>query len=49
MNCAASESQTPATRRTMKAVQVHAFGGLDAMIYEDVPLPIPGPGQVSNA
>jgi NADPH:quinone reductase-like Zn-dependent oxidoreductase len=46
MNCAASESQTPAARQTMKAVQVHSFGGLDAMIYEDVPLPIPGPGQV---
>jgi len=29
MNCAASESQTPAARQTMKAVQVHAFGGLD--------------------
>jgi hypothetical protein len=30
----------------MKAVQVHAFGGLDAMIYQDVVLPIPGPDQV---
>jgi hypothetical protein len=35
-----------ATRQTMKAVQVHAFGAMDAMIYEDVPLPVPGPGQV---
>jgi NADPH:quinone reductase-like Zn-dependent oxidoreductase len=46
MNCAASMSQTHAARQTMKAVQVHAFGGLDAMIYEDIPLPIPGSGQV---
>ena len=46
MNCAASMSQTHAARQTMKAVQVYAFGGLDAMIYEDIPLPIPGSGQV---
>ena len=30
----------------MKAVRVHAFGDLDAMVYEDVPRPSPGPGQV---
>lgn len=30
----------------MKAVRVHAFGGLQAMVYEDVPAPTPGPGQV---
>ncbi|UYY58172.1 NADP-dependent oxidoreductase [Sphingomonas sp. S2-65] len=30
----------------MKAVRVHAFGGLEAMIYEEVPRPIPGAGQV---
>lgn len=30
----------------MKAVRVHAFGGLDAMVFEDVPRPSPGPGQV---
>ena len=30
----------------MKAVRVHAFGGLDAMLYEEVPRPEPGPGQV---
>lgn len=30
----------------MKAVRVHAFGGLDAMVYEEVPRPDPGPGQV---
>ncbi|MEG3149707.1 NADP-dependent oxidoreductase [Sphingomonas sp. ZT3P38] len=30
----------------MKAVRVHAFGGLDAMIYEEVPRPVPEAGQV---
>jgi NADPH:quinone reductase-like Zn-dependent oxidoreductase len=30
----------------MKAVLVHAFGGVDAMVYEDLPNPAPGPGQV---
>ena len=25
---------------------MHAFGGVDAMVYEDVPKPAPGPGQV---
>jgi NADPH:quinone reductase-like Zn-dependent oxidoreductase len=30
----------------MKAVRVYAFGGLDALIYDDVPQPRPGPGQV---
>lgn len=31
---------------SMKAIRVHAFGGLDAMVYEDLPRPRPGPGQV---
>ena len=30
----------------MKAVRVHAFGGLEAMAYEDAPKPSPEPGQV---
>jgi NADPH:quinone reductase-like Zn-dependent oxidoreductase len=30
----------------MRAVRVHASGGVDAMVYEDVPKPAPGPGQV---
>jgi NADPH:quinone reductase-like Zn-dependent oxidoreductase len=30
----------------MKAVRVHAFGGVDALVYEDVPRPVAGPGQV---
>lgn len=30
----------------MKAVRVHAFGGLDALAYEDVPRPAPGLNQV---
>jgi NADPH:quinone reductase-like Zn-dependent oxidoreductase len=34
------------TTQTMKAVWIHAFGGPDRMILEDVPRPVPGPGQV---
>jgi NADPH:quinone reductase-like Zn-dependent oxidoreductase len=30
----------------MKAVRVHRFGGVEAMVYEDVPRPDPGEGQV---
>jgi NADPH:quinone reductase-like Zn-dependent oxidoreductase len=30
----------------VKAVRVHAFGGLDAMIYEDVPRPAPAADQI---
>ena len=30
----------------MKAVRVHEFGGPEAMIYEEVPAPSPGEGQV---
>ncbi len=30
----------------MKAVRVHQFGGIDALRYEEVPLPSPGPGEV---
>src|SRR5262245_61036924 len=30
----------------MKAVRIHQFGGPEAMQYEDVPTPTPGPGQV---
>lgn len=30
----------------MKAVRVHQFGGLDALIYEEVPRPTPGEGEV---
>lgn len=29
----------------MKAVRVHAPGGVDALRYEDVPIPTPGPGE----
>jgi NADPH:quinone reductase len=30
----------------MKAIRVHACGGPEAMVIEDLPLPSPGPGQV---
>jgi len=30
----------------MKAVVLHAYGGVENLSYEDVPVPAPGPGQV---
>jgi NADPH:quinone reductase len=30
----------------VKAIRVHAHGGPEALVLEDVPLPAPGPGQV---
>ncbi|WP_347402868.1 NADP-dependent oxidoreductase [Protofrankia symbiont of Coriaria ruscifolia] len=34
------------TTATMKAVRVHAFGGPEVLMYEEVPRPEPGPGNV---
>lgn len=31
---------------TMKAVRIHAYGGSDALSYEDAPCPAPGEGEV---
>lgn len=30
----------------MKAVRFHAFGGVEQLVYEDTPEPVPGPGEV---
>jgi NADPH:quinone reductase-like Zn-dependent oxidoreductase len=30
----------------MKAVRIHEFGGPEVLLYEDVPWPVPGPGEV---
>jgi NADPH2:quinone reductase len=30
----------------MKAIRVHHFGGPEALVWEDAPVPAPGPGQV---
>ncbi len=38
-----AESAPP---RLMKAVRVHHFGGLEALVYEQIPRPAPGEGQV---
>lgn len=35
-----------AARQLMKAVCVHHFGGPEAIVYEEVPLPVPGEEQV---
>jgi NADPH:quinone reductase-like Zn-dependent oxidoreductase len=42
---APASAKTPAPA-TMKAVRVHAFGGIDALQYEDVPRPRPGQGEL---
>jgi NADPH:quinone reductase-like Zn-dependent oxidoreductase len=34
------------TSETMKAIQIHAFGGPEVLEYEDVPRPTAGPGEV---
>lgn len=31
---------------TMKAVRIHAYGGMDVLSYEDAPRPTPGEGEV---
>jgi NADPH:quinone reductase-like Zn-dependent oxidoreductase len=30
----------------MKANRVHQFGGIDAIVFEEIPQPVPGPGEV---
>ncbi|MFF7992137.1 NADP-dependent oxidoreductase [Kitasatospora xanthocidica] len=34
------------TEETMKAVRLHAFGEPEVLVHEDVPRPVPGPGEV---
>lgn len=46
MTAATPVPDEPPMPRRMKAVEVRAFGGLDAMDYTDLPVPVPGPGQV---
>jgi NADPH:quinone reductase-like Zn-dependent oxidoreductase len=41
-----TETRDQAGKSTMKAVRVHAFGGNDALRYEDVPRPASGAGEV---
>ncbi|MBI5581773.1 MAG: hypothetical protein HY895_21675 [Deltaproteobacteria bacterium] len=41
-----SASHTGALSRLMRAVCVHRFGGLEAIVYEEVPRPAPARGQV---
>lgn len=31
---------------TMKAICIHQFGGLDALSYQDLPRPVPAPGEL---
>ena len=32
----------------MQAIRVHRFGGLEALVAEDVPRPVPGDGEVGR-
>lgn len=41
-----TETREQAGKPTMKAVRIHAFGGNDALRYEDVPRPAPAAGEV---
>ncbi|MFI9359514.1 NADP-dependent oxidoreductase [Kitasatospora sp. NPDC053057] len=34
------------TGTTMRAVRLHAFGEPEVLVYEEVPRPVPGPGEV---
>jgi len=34
------------TPHTMKAIRIHTFGGPEVLVYEDVPRPTAGPGEV---
>ncbi len=31
---------------TMKAAQIHGYGGPDVLVYEDAPRPEPKPGEI---
>jgi NADPH:quinone reductase-like Zn-dependent oxidoreductase len=33
-------------RCNMRAIRVHSFGGLDSLVTEDIPRPVPGSGEV---
>ncbi len=30
----------------MRAIRIHAYGGPEVMQLEELPMPVPGPGQV---
>jgi NADPH:quinone reductase-like Zn-dependent oxidoreductase len=44
MSSSPSHEQTPSG--TMRAVRVHRFGGPESIVFEEVPRPAPGDGQV---
>ncbi len=41
-----AETIAPQTPKTMKAVVVHAYGGAEALHYEDTPVPQPKEDEV---
>jgi NADPH2:quinone reductase len=38
--------ETVMSSDTMKAIRIHRYGPPESLVYEDVPIPQPGPGQV---
>src|SRR3984893_1083686 len=40
------ETISTETTQTMKAIRIHAFGGPEVLVYEDVPRPTAGPDEV---
>jgi NADPH:quinone reductase-like Zn-dependent oxidoreductase len=46
MDLVRTDAQRARKTGVMKAVRVHAFGGVDAMVVEDIPIPVPASGQV---
>ena len=44
---ATPDSRRPAAEETAaKAVRIHEYGGPEVLVYEDVPMPEPGPAQL---
>lgn len=45
-SCPGPASASPrGERRAMNAIRVHAFGGVDALVYEEMQQPVPAAGQ----
>ena len=41
-----AQENKPASTKTMKAVQIHEYGGIDKLVYEDTAVPVPAPDEV---
>src|ERR1700744_3043233 len=41
-----AQENKPAGTKSMKAVQIHEYGGTDKLVYEDTAVPVPAPDEV---